>query len=145
MSENQNRVQKYKKICTCQNILLILHDFFAEGVLLLRQNRKNNKRNNNMTKAELVNEIAISTGYDKKSINLIVDSMIKHVKKSLTGGENVYMRGFGSFILKTRKAKVARDIRSKVSVDVPEHSIPYFVPAKEFKEAVYDKTVRAKK
>ena len=99
-----------------------------------------------MTKAELVNEIAISTGFDKKSINLVVDGMIKHVKKSLSEGENVYMRGFGSFIVKTRKAKVARDIRSKVSVDVPEHSVPCFLPAKEFKETVYDvKATRAKK
>ena len=96
-----------------------------------------------MTKAELVNEIAISTGYDKKSINLILDSMLDHVRKSLGEGEFFYMRGFGSFILKTRKAKVARNIRSKTSVDVPEHSIPFFVPAKEFKAVVRD--VKGKK
>ena len=96
-----------------------------------------------MTKAELVNEIAISTGYDKKSINLILDSMLDHVRKSLGEGAFVYMRGFGSFILKTRKAKVARNIRSKTSVDVPEHSIPFFVPAKEFKAVVRD--VKGKK
>ena len=89
-----------------------------------------------MTKAELVNEIAISTGYDKRSINMIVDAFTDGVKKSLCKGENVYVRGFGSFTLKTRAAKIARNIRAKTSVAVPEHKIPYFKPADEFKEGV---------
>ena len=86
-----------------------------------------------MTKAELINEIAISTGYDKRTIDMIVDSFTEEIKKNLGKGENVYIRGFGSFVLKTRKAKVARNITAKTSVFVPEHKIPFFKPAAEFK------------
>ncbi|MBO7459005.1 MAG: integration host factor subunit beta [Paludibacteraceae bacterium] len=96
-----------------------------------------------MTKAELINSIAIKTGYDKKSIALIVEGMISGIKESMNEGENVYLRGFGSFILKTRKAKVARNIREKTSVAVPEHMIPFFKPAEEFKDAV--RSVKANK
>ena len=89
-----------------------------------------------MTKAELINEIAITTGYDKTSIGIIVESMMNHVKKNVANGENVYLRGFGSFITKTRAAKVARNILKQTSVAVPEHMIPAFKPAAEFKAAV---------
>ena len=95
-----------------------------------------------MTKADLVNEIAISTGYDKRTITVIVESFIDELKDSLTKGENVYLRGFGSFILKKRAAKVARNIRAKESVNVPEHSIPAFKAGAELKEAV--RNVKAK-
>lgn len=96
-----------------------------------------------MTKAELVNEIAINTGYDKRSVNLIIDGFTEGVKGSLGKGENVYIRGFGSFVLKTRKAKVARNILSKTSVQVPEHTVPLFKPAADFKTEV--RTVKGKK
>ena len=102
--------------------------------------KKYNKHN--MTKAELINEIAIKTGYDKRTIGLIVESAIDNVKGSLVKGEPIYLRGFGSFILKTRKAKVARNIRAKSTVDVPEHSIPYFKASNEFKDMV--RTVKGK-
>jgi len=91
-----------------------------------------------MTKAELVTEIAIKTGLDKRTINLVVDSFTEGVKNNLCKGESIFVRGFGSFTLKTRAAKVARNIRAKTSVNVPEHSIPYFKPADEFKEGVRD-------
>ena len=96
-----------------------------------------------MTKAELINEIAIKTGYDKRTIGLIVEGVIDNIKGSLEKGEPVYLRGFGSFILKTRKAKVARNIRAKSTVDVPEHSIPFFKPANEFKDQV--RNIKSKK
>jgi len=89
-----------------------------------------------MTKAELITEIALKTGYDKKSINIIVDGFTEGVKRNLTKGENVYIRGFGSFVTKTRAAKVARNITREISIAVPEHQIPAFKPAAEFKEAV---------
>jgi len=89
-----------------------------------------------MTKAELVNAIAIQTGYDKATILNVVESMMSNVKKNLYQGENVYLRGFGSFITKVRKQKVARDITKKTSVMVPEHKIPAFKPAREFMNAV---------
>ena len=89
-----------------------------------------------MTKADLINEIAISTGYDKTTIGIVVESMMEKVKKSVAGGENVYLRGFGSFITKVRAAKVAGNISAKTSVHVPEHKIPAFKPAAEFMKDV---------
>ena len=85
-----------------------------------------------MTKSDLINEIAIATGFDKKTIGVVVENTTKSIKKSMAKGENVYIRGFGSFILKKRAAKVARDISSNRSVAVPEHMIPAFKPAAEF-------------
>ena len=89
-----------------------------------------------MTKAELINEIAISTGYDKTTISIIVESMMENVKKNVANGENVYLRGFGSFITKVRAAKVARNISRNTSIQVPEHKIPDFKPAAEFMDDV---------
>ena len=89
-----------------------------------------------MTKAELINGIAIKTGLDKRTIGMVLEGIVKGIKGSLKEGENVYLRGFGSFVLKTRNAKVARNIRSKTTVKVPEHSIPSFKPAAEFRAEV---------
>lgn len=89
-----------------------------------------------MTKAQLITEIAISTGFDKTTISTIVESYMSHVKMSMAKGENVYLRGFGTFELKARKEKVARNITKRSTVIVPAHSVPVFKPAKEFKEVV---------
>ncbi len=89
-----------------------------------------------MTKAELVNAVAISTGYDKTTILNIVESAMENVKKSVANGDNVYLRGFGSFITKTRAKKIARNISKNTSVVVPEHKIPAFKPAREYAEMV---------
>ena len=89
-----------------------------------------------MTKAELVTELSIKTGFDKKTINIIVENFMKEVKANVANGENVYLRGFGSFITKVRAAKVARNISAKTSVQVPEHKIPAFKPAAEFMKDV---------
>lgn len=89
-----------------------------------------------MTKAELINEISISTGYDKTTIGLIVESFMTNVKKSVAQGENVYLRSFGSFITRNRAAKVARNINKNTSIQVPAHKIPAFKPAKEFQAEV---------
>ena len=89
-----------------------------------------------MTKADLINEIAISTGYDKTSIGIIVESMMTTVKDNVAKGEIVYLRGFGSFITKTRAAKVARNISQNTSIQVPEHKVPFFKPSPEFAEVV---------
>jgi len=85
-----------------------------------------------MTKAELINEIAISTGFDKTSISVILESFMRNVKQSLANDENVYLRGFGSFITKHRAAKIARDINKHTSVHVPAHRVPAFKPSAEF-------------
>ena len=90
-----------------------------------------------MTKAEIVSEIAISTGFDRASVSTILEAFMKDVKDNMALGKNVYLRGFGSFIVKTRKEKIARNILKRSSVYVPEHSVPDFKPAAEMKEAVY--------
>jgi DNA-binding protein HU-beta len=86
-----------------------------------------------MTKAELVASIANKTGYDRKVVSQVVESLMKEVKGSLIADENVYLRGFGSFIVKTRKRKLARNISKNTSVEIPEHKVPAFKPAQEFK------------
>ncbi|MCQ2348354.1 MAG: HU family DNA-binding protein [Paludibacteraceae bacterium] len=85
-----------------------------------------------MTKAELVNEIAIQTGYDRVTILNVLESAMVNVKKSVAGGNNVYLRGFGSFITKVRKQKIARNITANKSLVVPEHKIPAFKPSDDF-------------
>ena len=85
-----------------------------------------------MTKAELINEISISTGFDKTTIGIVVEGMMATVKKNVAKGENVYLRGFGSFVTKMRAAKIARNISKKTSIAVPTHKIPAFKPAAEF-------------
>ena len=89
-----------------------------------------------MTKAELINEIAIQTGYDKITITNVIESAMQQIKNTVAAGDNVYLRGFGSFITKVRAQKVARNIVKKTSVIVPEHKVPAFKPSPEFKEAV---------
>jgi len=89
-----------------------------------------------MTKAELVSEIAIQTGYDRATITNVLESSMQTVKKTMAKGECVFLRGFGSFIIKTRKEKVARDITKNTSVVVPQHNLPAFKPCSEFIEMV---------
>ena len=89
-----------------------------------------------MTKSELVNAIAIRTGYDRVTIMNIVETAMEEVKKNVINGENVYLRGFGSFITKVRKQKIARNITKKESIVVPEHNIPAFKASKEFSNAM---------
>lgn len=85
-----------------------------------------------MTKAEIVNEIANKTGVEKVAVMQVVESFMEEVENSLEAGENVYLRGFGSFIVKKRAAKVARNISKNTTIEIPEHSIPAFKPAKTF-------------
>ena len=88
-----------------------------------------------MTKAELCKKISDQTGCDMQSVSAIVESLMVSVKASLEKGENVYLvylRGFGSFILKRRAEKTARNISKNTTVIVPAHDIPAFKPAKEF-------------
>ena len=85
-----------------------------------------------MTKADIVNEISKSTGIDKATVLETVEKFIEAVKDSLANGENVYLRGFGSFIIKTRSQKTARNISKSTTIIIPEHNIPAFKPAKVF-------------
>ena len=91
-----------------------------------------------MRKADIVGSIAEKTGIPKVDILVALETFFKEVKTSLIEGEPVYVRGFGSFILKKRAAKIGRNIKKNVAVEIPEHFIPAFKPAKEFVQAVKD-------
>ena len=85
-----------------------------------------------MTKADIVSEIAKSTGVEKVQVQAIVEAFMESIKTSLTEKNNVYLRGFGSFIVKKRAKKVARYISKNTTITIPEHNIPAFKPAKSF-------------
>ena len=85
-----------------------------------------------MTKADIVNEIAKSTGAEKVLVQTIVEAFMETVSESLVKNDNVYLRGFGSFIIKKRATKVARNISKNTTITIPEHNIPAFKPAKSF-------------
>ena len=85
-----------------------------------------------MTKADIVSEIAKKTGVEKVQIQTIVEAFMEEVKESLSKEDNVYLRGFGSFIIKKRAQKVARNISKNTTITIPEHNIPAFKPSKSF-------------
>ena len=89
-----------------------------------------------MTKAEIVNEVAKSTGIEKNQVQAVVEAFMETVKDSLSQGDPVYLRGFGSFIIKHRAQKAARNITKHTTLTIPAHDIPAFKPAKEFIAAV---------
>ena len=85
-----------------------------------------------MTKADIVNEVAKATGLEKVTIQTVVETFMETVEESLSKGNNVYLRGFGSFIVKQRAQKTARNISEKTSIVIEAHKIPAFKPAKSF-------------
>lgn len=89
-----------------------------------------------MTKADIVNEISKETGIDKFTVLKSVESFMTIVKKSLAKEQNVYLRGFGSFIIKQRAEKTARNISKNTSIVIPAHNIPSFKPAKTFNDMI---------
>ena len=89
-----------------------------------------------MTKADIVEQISNETGVDKKTVLIVVESFMSTVKSNMVNGEEVFLRGFGSFIIKKRAEKIGRNIGENTSVVIPEHNIPAFKPCKEFMQAV---------
>ena len=89
-----------------------------------------------MRKADLVAAISEKTGVPKVDVLVTLETFFKEVKNSLADGENVYIRGFGSFIIKKRAKKIGRHIKKNVAIEIPEHYIPAFKPAKVFVEQV---------
>jgi DNA-binding protein HU-beta len=85
-----------------------------------------------MRKADLINKISDKTGIPKVDVLVTLETMFKEIKHNLAEGENIYIRGFGSFIIKKRAAKIGRNIKKNIAVAIPEHFIPAFKPAKEF-------------
>jgi len=94
-----------------------------------------------MRKADLITEISDKTGIPKVDVMVTLEMMFKEIKRSLIEGENIYIRGFGSFITKKRAAKIGRNIKQNIAVEIPEHFIPVFKPAKEFVLEVKNKKV----
>ncbi|MGP1447590.1 MAG: HU family DNA-binding protein [Candidatus Limimorpha sp.] len=89
-----------------------------------------------MTKAEIVAIIANKTGIEKGAVSSVVENFMETVKEVMASGENVYLRGFGSFIIKVRAEKTGRNISKNVAITIPAHKIPAFKPAKTFMNAV---------
>lgn len=89
-----------------------------------------------MTKAEIIAEIANKTGIEKVDVQETVEAFFKVVKNSMINGENVYVRGFGSFVVKKRAEKTARNISKNTAIIIPEHFVPSFKPAKAFVDKV---------
>jgi DNA-binding protein HU-beta len=85
-----------------------------------------------MTKADIVNEISKNTGIEKVTVQKTVEAFMESIKDSLSDNKNVYLRGFGSFIVKKRAEKTARNISKNTKIIIPEHFIPSFKPAKTF-------------
>jgi len=87
-----------------------------------------------MTKADIVNEIAKNTGIDKVTVLTTVEAFMETVKDSLSKNENVYLRGFGSFVIKERAEKLLRNISKNTTIIIPAHNIPSFKTSEDFRE-----------
>ncbi len=97
-----------------------------------------------MRKADVITKISDKTGIPKVDVLVAMEAFFKEVKESLKRGENVYVRGFGSFIVKKRAKKIGRNIKKNVAIEIPEHYIPAFKPAKVFAEQVKKTTTKVK-
>ncbi|MDZ4663433.1 MAG: HU family DNA-binding protein [Bacteroidota bacterium] len=89
-----------------------------------------------MTKADIVNEISEKTGVEKIAVQATVEAFMKTIRNSMIEGKNVYLRGFGTFVVKKRAEKIGRNISKNTTVVIPAHYIPAFKPAKTFSERV---------
>lgn len=85
-----------------------------------------------MTKADIVNEVSKKTGIEKVVVQKALETSMETIKKSLREGTNVYLRGFGSFVVKKRAEKTARNIMKNTTIKIPAHNVPAFKPAKTF-------------
>jgi DNA-binding protein HU-beta len=85
-----------------------------------------------MTKADIVNKISETTGIEKVAVQATVESFMKTIRESMMNGSNVYLRGFGSFVVKKRAEKKGRNISKNTTIVIPAHNIPSFKPAKSF-------------
>ncbi len=92
-----------------------------------------------MTKADIVAEISEKTGVEKVAVQVTVEAFMNAIRNSLENGQNVYLRGFGSFIVKRRAEKTGRNISKNQAIIIPAHYIPAFKPAKTFTEKVKSK------
>lgn len=98
-----------------------------------------------MRKVDIINKISDKTGVPKVDVLVSVEAFFKEIKDTMSAGENIYIRGFGSFIRKTRKAKIGRNIKKNVAIEIPEHDIPAFKPAKSFMEQIKKSSTKQSK
>jgi len=89
-----------------------------------------------MTKADIIQSIVAQTGLEKPAVTAIVEAVMETIQKNMVKGENIYLRGLGTFLLKKRAAKIGRNITKGTTVNIPAHFIPAFKPCKEFVEEV---------
>jgi DNA-binding protein HU-beta len=122
----------YLKLLFFENLLIFFENNFLNSNIL--RNLRLNKID--MRKADLVNIITEKTGVPKVDVLVTLEMFFKEIKNSLSGGENVYVRGFGSFVIKKRAKKIGRHIKKNKSIEIPEHFIPSFKPAKVFVDQV---------
>lgn len=115
--DNHQLIWKFRIFCCIFHSLILIKLFY-------------------MRKADLINQISDKTGIPKVDVLVTLETMFKAVKSSLAEGENIYIRGFGSFITKKRAAKIGRNIKKNIAVEIPEHFIPAFKPAKEFMQEI---------
>lgn len=90
----------------------------------------------NLNKADIVTLVAMQTGYDKTTIQNVIESVMHNIRKQMGTGKNVQLRGFGTFIIKERKEKIARNLQNNTSVVVPAHKTPIFKPYNAFIDAL---------
>jgi DNA-binding protein HU-beta len=98
-----------------------------------------------MRKADIITRISDKTGVPKVDVLVSLEAFFKEVKETLADGENLYVRGFGSFIRKTRKAKIGRNIKKNIAIEIPEHDIPSFKPSKVFVEMIRETSIERNK
>lgn len=89
-----------------------------------------------MTKSDIVKQIAEKTGFEKEIVSAVVENFMEQVRSSMIHGENIYLRGFGTFLLKQRAEKVARNISKNTTIVIPAHTVPVFKPSPEFASKV---------
>ncbi|WP_255457741.1 HU family DNA-binding protein [Flavobacterium sp. MK4S-17] len=122
------------------NVLTLNYCFFNSYICTLKKNYTQNKFIKKMTKADIVAKISEKLGLEKGDVQATVESFMEEVKNSLETGDNVYLRGFGSFIIKTRAEKTGRNISKNTTIKIPAHNIPAFKPAKIFVDGVKTNT-----
>ena len=91
-----------------------------------------------MTKSDIVRQIAEKTGFEKEIVSAVVENFMEQVRSSMIHGENIYLRGFGTFQLKRRAEKVARNISKNTTIVIPAHTVPAFKPSPDFMKLVAD-------
>ena len=94
-----------------------------------------------MTKADIVSKISDKSGIEKADVLATIEAFMTEVKSTLEQGQNVYLRGFGSFVIKTRAEKAGRNISKNTTIEIPAHNVPAFKPSKTFTEGVKNKVL----